>query len=159
MVEYIYHHGIKGQKWGVRRYQNEDGSLTSAGKARYNDDGTKKDARKMTDYDLQKSNRRLQSEQTYNELTGKSYKNAGFVKSTAIRAGASAVGSFLAVGGTMAVKELVNKPWYSNPSDTLKKLKGPAFAGLLAASVASITSVATSLGGKVSKGDNYGKNG
>lgn len=32
----LYHHGIKGQKWGVRRYQNEDGSLTSAGKKRYN---------------------------------------------------------------------------------------------------------------------------
>ena len=31
----LYHHGIKGQKWGVRRYQNEDGSLTEAGKARY----------------------------------------------------------------------------------------------------------------------------
>ena len=32
----LYHHGIKGQKWGVRRYQNSDGSLTSAGKKRYN---------------------------------------------------------------------------------------------------------------------------
>lgn len=31
----LYHHGIKGQHWGVRRYQNEDGTLTSAGKARY----------------------------------------------------------------------------------------------------------------------------
>lgn len=28
----LYHHGIKGQKWGVRRFQNEDGSLTEAGK-------------------------------------------------------------------------------------------------------------------------------
>lgn len=28
----LYHHGIKGQKWGVRRYQNADGTLTSAGK-------------------------------------------------------------------------------------------------------------------------------
>lgn len=28
------HHGIKGQKWGVRRYQNEDGTLTDAGKKR-----------------------------------------------------------------------------------------------------------------------------
>lgn len=30
----LYHHGIKGQKWGVRRFQNEDGTLTSAGKKR-----------------------------------------------------------------------------------------------------------------------------
>lgn len=31
----FYHHGILGMKWGVRRYQNKDGSLTSAGKQRY----------------------------------------------------------------------------------------------------------------------------
>lgn len=33
--EELYHHGIKGQKWGVRRFQNKDGSLTAAGKKRY----------------------------------------------------------------------------------------------------------------------------
>lgn len=33
-IEMIEHHGIIGQKWGVRRYQNKDGSLTSAGKKR-----------------------------------------------------------------------------------------------------------------------------
>ena len=32
---YLQHHGIKGQKWGVRRYQNENGSLTAEGKKRY----------------------------------------------------------------------------------------------------------------------------
>lgn len=32
----LYHHGIKGQKWGVRRFQYADGSLTSAGQKRYN---------------------------------------------------------------------------------------------------------------------------
>lgn len=31
----LYHHGIQGQKWGVRRYQYEDGSLTPEGKKRY----------------------------------------------------------------------------------------------------------------------------
>ena len=32
----LYHHGVKGQKWGVRRYQNKDGSLTNAGRKRRN---------------------------------------------------------------------------------------------------------------------------
>lgn len=31
----LYHHGILGQKWGIRRYQNSDGTLTEAGKTRY----------------------------------------------------------------------------------------------------------------------------
>lgn len=40
----LYHHGIKGQRWGVRRYQNEDGTLTPEGKKRYlNPDGSYND--------------------------------------------------------------------------------------------------------------------
>lgn len=38
----LYHHGIKKQKWGVRRYQNEDGSLTEAGRKRYARDAKEK---------------------------------------------------------------------------------------------------------------------
>ena len=38
---YLAHHGIKGQKWGVRRFQNKDGSLTDQGKRRYLSDETK----------------------------------------------------------------------------------------------------------------------
>lgn len=42
----LFHHGVKGQKWGVRRYRNSDGTLTPAGKKHYD---------KMTDDKLQKT--------------------------------------------------------------------------------------------------------
>ena len=44
----LYHHGIKGQKWGVRRFQKEDGTLTAKGKERYreNDSTTDEQAEK-----------------------------------------------------------------------------------------------------------------
>ena len=39
----LYHHGVKGMKWGVRRYQNKDGSLTAAGRKRLKKDEQKLD--------------------------------------------------------------------------------------------------------------------
>ena len=45
MGNVMYHHGIKGQKWGIRRYQNLDGTWTNAGKERYGDsDGETRNA-------------------------------------------------------------------------------------------------------------------
>lgn len=43
MSDVLKHHGILGQKWGVRRFQNEDGSLTKAGKERYLSGGSPAD--------------------------------------------------------------------------------------------------------------------
>lgn len=60
----IYHHGIKGQRWGVRRFQKKDGSLTQAGKKRYLDDSNTT-KRTSTSTDSAKSNHRQKLEKKY----------------------------------------------------------------------------------------------
>ena len=43
--DFLVHHGIKGQRWGIRRFQNEDGTLTEAGKKRYGSTSEEFDAK------------------------------------------------------------------------------------------------------------------
>ena len=43
----LYHYGLKGMKWGVRRWQNDDGTFNSAGKARYFGDGAGENYHKL----------------------------------------------------------------------------------------------------------------
>ena len=62
----LAHHGIKGQKWGQRRFQNEDGSWTAAGKERYGEGGGEKLSRK--ERRLAKINDRIASAQNASQM-------------------------------------------------------------------------------------------
>lgn len=59
------HYGIKGQKWGRRRFQNEDGTLTPAGKERYDDDGPSEKKQKEYKIPEKKSTHRLKLEEKF----------------------------------------------------------------------------------------------
>jgi len=60
----LYHSGIKGMKWGVRRYQNKDGTLTAAGKKRRATNYTE-EAKSMSDQELRSKIDRMVLEKRY----------------------------------------------------------------------------------------------
>ena len=88
MENELYHHGVKGQKWGVRRYQNKDGSLTMAGKKRAlkmqdrytNFTEDKRYRKKDGSYTLKGRKKALKMKEKYSELTGKDLKRFPQVK-------------------------------------------------------------------------------
>lgn len=104
MEKELYHAGIKGMKWGRRRYQNPDGTLTPEGKKRYgnvHEDYAKahsnKSVKEMSDAELRSRNNRLQMERQYADLT----KKKGIGKK-AITAFVSTAATISAVAGAAA---------------------------------------------------------
>lgn len=70
-MDELLHYGIKGQKWGVRRFQNADGSYTSEGKRRAQQQAEEDPVKSMKDDELNKAINRLSLEKKYKELTKK----------------------------------------------------------------------------------------
>lgn len=93
---HLSHHGIKGQRWGIRRFQFKDGKLTIAGRKRYSENGTetkgnsankksgkskkkgsasneptqKKDVKKMSDQEIRDAINRAKLENEYKQYFG-----------------------------------------------------------------------------------------
>lgn len=124
---YLMHHGVKGQKWGVRRYQNEDGTLTDAGKRKYLTDGgglTRAGVRRIKK-ELKRSEKlkrraNLGAQQADVEKYGRRAKTAGKV---ALGAG----GAALALqGGVKPLIESVGKRIHAKDMANLERIDNEA---------------------------------
>lgn len=109
----LYHFGIKGMKWGVRRYENADGTLTPAGKARYAKytessdhaayrETKKKPVESLSNKELQAYNQRANLEREFR----KNKHNSGSIKR-----GEETLKTVLSIGTTVtSIVALANTP-------------------------------------------------
>ena len=127
----LQHHGVKGMKWGIRRYQKKDGTLTNAGKKKrrsvdYENKQIKadrkndlKNVRKLSDADLRKKIERLKMEKQFKDLTtedvapGRKYvsdimSSSGKKVATAFVTGAALYGTKAAMTKQFDIREMAS---------------------------------------------------
>jgi hypothetical protein len=120
----LQHAGVKGMKWGVRRYQNADGTLTPEGKKRYGAHAdykqahSRKSVKKMSNEELKARNNRLQMEVNYRDLKKKS------------DTGKRAVKAFIATAGTITAATAAFTTYKKLGTNALDKVGGYVVKGV-----------------------------
>ena len=122
--DYLAHYGVKGMKWGVRRYQNKDGSYTNAGKRRRRSQNSsdyeetrplrKKSPKQLSNEELKKLNKRLNLESEYRRLNPRG-----------IFRGQQAAKTVISIAGTIGgLYAITHSSWVEMGKEVLLKSSG-----------------------------------
>lgn len=107
--DYLYHHGIKGMKWGIRKSRKKNSSFRSRRTSKYSSDYNetrklrRKSSKKLSNEELKKLNKRMELEQNYNRLSTSSV-NRGINVAKRVVATAGTIGGLYAISKSDYVK-------------------------------------------------------